>query len=533
MKLSEFIQAIETDEKSRAGSAIPVFLFLFALALRLYAALVPGIIFPDGIMYINTAKMIDAGQWGKLSHWGFFYNIYPFFIAALHKVINDWEFCARILSVFFGSLAIVPLYWIVKRIFDIRLAIMVSIFFIISPRLVEYSSNVIREPVFWFFALSALSAAVRGIQQKQWFFMALAALCIGLSIFTRMEGIALIPIILIWIYWFYQKEKAFAFKTFLMLSVVFLLSFPVIFGSPLILVKEKIGHWEFGLIGSRLPQMFGTGNTPAQQELQKDNEGSDAVTKTMSGNRYLVFLWQTVYKFFRSYHVLFIILFIVGIVRRKLVPYNSREILIGIWWSVFFIVALLYISRTHYLSTRHGMLMGIPGLLWVSIGFFELSDIIKKWVRRYKKIIFARQKQGIEIAVLIIVCIIVLPSTLSWSGVEKVEMKKAGIFLKKNVFTGQHLAVESRLNRLAFYSEADYVTIPDNIDAAELSHFLRSRKIDYLLIDKKTVGSSLAMFIEKSIDNDLEEININEFNNYKNYSFTLFKIKNNSSCRAL
>ena len=118
-----------------------------------------------------------------------------------------------------------------------------------------------------------------------------------------------------------------------------------------------------------------------------------------------------------------------------------------------------------------------------------------------------------------------LPSTLSWPGVEKVEMKKAGIFLKKDILAGQQLAVESRLNRLAFYSEADYVTIPDNIDAAELSHFLRSRKIDYLLIDKKTVGNSLSVFIEKSIDNDLEEINVNEFNNYKEYSFTLFKIR--------
>ena len=106
------MQAIQSDKKRFEGAMIPFILFLAALALRLYSAFVPGIIVPDGILYINMAKMIDTGEWGKITQYGF-YSLSPFLIVILHKVVPDWELAARILSILCGSLAVVPFYWII------------------------------------------------------------------------------------------------------------------------------------------------------------------------------------------------------------------------------------------------------------------------------------------------------------------------------------------------------------------------------------------------------------------------------------
>ncbi len=502
----------------------PFILFFSALALRLYSALAPGIIVPDGIMYINTAKLIDAGEWGKIAQYSF-YNLYPFLIAIFHKVIPDWELSARILSVLSGSLAVVPFYWVIKRLFDTKLAVAASIFFVISPRLIEYSSNVIREPVFWLFSLSALCAAAAGMQKKQPVFMVLSALFTGLSAFTRMEGLAVIPVVMFWVFWQYRVERTFSLSTFIVYTMIFIISFPILFLSPLIFVKGRLGHWELGHIGSKIPQILSTGNKTTEEAFRKNVEDSDVVTRAVAGNKYLVFFWQPIFKFFRSYHVLFILLFIVGVTRRKIVPFNSRELLIWSWWLAFFAVSLVYVSKIYYLSTRHGMLMGLPALLWVAAGFYEIGGILEKWGAGVKFVIPGRWKNGIAILTMAVICLVVLPSSLSWPGADKVELKKAGTCLKQMGYSNRKIAVEGRLNRLGFYSGAEYVTVPENSTAPEISAFLRSADVDYLVIDRRTMGQSMSLLVENFKRNNLQKIDIDEFNGYKNYSFSVFSIK--------
>lgn len=502
---------------------MPFILFLAALALRLYAALVPGIIVPDGILYINTAKMIEAGEWGRVAQHSF-YNLYPFLIVIFHKMVPGWELSGRILSVLSGSLAVVPFYWTIKRIFDARLALVASIFFIISPRLVEYSSNVIREPVFWCFSLSALCAAARGLQEKQGFFMALSALFVGLSAFTRMEGLALIPVVMFWACWQYRVEKLLSVKKLLVFLIVFLVSFPILFLSPLLLLKGMLGHWELGHIGSKIPRILSVDNDQAKQTFQNSLDESDIITRAISGNKYLVFLWQPIFKFFRSYHVIFVLLFIVGIVRRKIVPFNRREVLFWFWWVTFFAVSILYVSRIYYLSTRHGMLMGLPGLLWVAIGFYELVGLFDKWGIRTRFAVIDKLKNGPGILLMVVLCAVMLPSTLSWSGLDKVEMKEAGIYLRNNGYGKDILAVEPRINRLAFYTDAEFVTIPENVKAPELGEFFRLSRATLLVVDQNTMGSQLSNYIQTTGKQSLRAVHIDEFRNYHHYSINVYRI---------
>ncbi len=170
------------------------------------------------------------------------------------------------------------------------------------------------------------------------------------------------------------------------------------------------------------------------------------------------------------------------------------------------------------------MLMGLPGLLWVSIGFYEIVGLLDRWRTHITISPFKRSKNGTAVLTMGIICAIILPSTLSWSGADKSELKKAGLYLKETGYSHRKLAVESRLNRLGFYSEAEYATIPDNIKPSEIPAFLRSTGADYLIIDERTMGRPVALFVENAENNSLKRINVKEFDAYRNYSFTLFSI---------
>ncbi len=516
------MQTVPTNNNGVCKEVIIAFVLLFSAAvLRSCTALAPGIIVPDGITYINTAKMITAGRWQGIHDFGVF-SLYPFLIVLFQRLFSDWEVAARFISILFGSLAVIPFYMIVRRFFDLKIAIVAAVFFVISPRLVEYSSNVLREPVFWFFSLAGLCCALEGLYRRQWWFMVLSAFFVGLSAFTRMEGLAVAIIIMSWIPCHYWMQKNMTVKRLLVFLFIFIFSFPVLFFSPLLFLKNRIGQWEFGHIGSKIPIILKAGNKKAEQTFQQNIDESDAITKALSSNSYLVFLWQAIYKFFRSFHVLFIVLFIIGIIRRKAITYRPEEVLLVLWWLVFFLVSLVYISRTYYLSTRHGMLMGLPALAWVSVGFFEFLDILKKKVAKYGS--FKKWKDKLPITLLLLSCAIILPNTLSWSGSDKIEIKKAGIYLRERGYSKHKFAVEPRLARLAFYADAHFSTIDGNIESSEMAEFLRSKDADLLVVDKGTMGRPVKMFLQDP-QGSLEKIAVDEFERYEKYSFVLYRVK--------
>lgn len=506
------------NEPARA-IAIPIALFILALMFRIYAALVPGVIVPDAITYINTAKMINAGQWQGISDFGV-YSLYPFLILIFQKIFSDWEIAARMISICFGSLAVVPLYFLVKRMFDMKIALVVSIFFIISPRLVEYSSNVIREPVFWFFSITALWIAWEGIVQKKYIFMIGSGFFVGLAAFTRMEGIVLPVIIFLWICWDYWKHTKSGIKKPLALFMVFVVSFPVIFYTPLYFFKNRIGRWELGHVTSKIPRMLATGDEEAAGTFTKIIEDSDDVSKRLSGNKLFYFLWQVIYKFFHSYHIIFIFLFLIGIIRRKVIPYNSREVPIIIWCLLFFLALFLYVSKTNGLSTRHGTLISIPAFVWVSIGFFELSDILRNIAARLK--IKAEFIKKLPLILILVICMFTLPKTLSWPGYDKVELKEAGIYLKQLGLSTERLAGEARLRRVAFYANSDFVEIPSTVDGKSLEEFLISKQARVLIIDEKTADESILRFTKDPGKKNLKKIEAERFRTFKEYSFSVF-----------
>ncbi|MDD3846749.1 MAG: glycosyltransferase family 39 protein [Syntrophorhabdaceae bacterium] len=511
------------DLLSRYQRLTPLVLLAFALLLRLYGAVVPGMITPDGVLYINTARMIEAGQWQRVSEESF-YTIYPFLIVLFQKIIPNWETAGRMVSVTFGSLAVLPLYLLFKRIFDARIAVAVVIAFTVSHKILEFSSNVLREPVFWCFSLFALWAAWEGISRRKWFMVTAAGFFAGLSAMARMEGIALIGIITLWMVWvlLYKEHRV---RTFLIYALVVLVIFPATFAVPLTLLKAETGRWELGLVGSRLPTLITGDSDEVLAARASESAGPQtpaSVPERSSARNQIHLAVGLLSKYFGSFPVIFLGLLFFGVFRRRVYPCSDREIPVLIWLFVYLAVSWAYMSRTGYLSTRHGLLMGIPSFLWVGIGFFELNERIRRLVRSKAKRLTARHATFLFVAVL---SAAILPRTLAWPGHEKVEMKKAGIYLKGAGHLDDKLAVELRLTRLVFYADANYVVIPGKIRASAMYDFLVSVKAAYLIVDEKNMGPAVREFIKNSAPTTLERIPVPEFEGYKRYSFAVFRIR--------
>ncbi len=487
----------------------------------MYMVLTADVITPDGLLYIKIARLIDTGNWKAVYEDGF-YSTYPFIIVLFRKVFSDWEMAGRMASAVLGSLAVLPFYFLLRRIFDLRIAVVASVFFVLSPRLVQYSSDVLREPLFWCCSLASLWAAWKGIEGRKWVFIVLASLFAGLASFTRTEGLALIPIIILWMAWglLYRERRV---LWCLGLLLVFLASFPVIFIGPLHFLKSKTGYWELGQIGTKIPDLLERADTAGPAATGRVSPEEKSLFARVAGNRYVSSLWETSCKYFRSFHVVLIALLFFGIVRRKTVPYSEKEMLFLIWFLVYLLLTLSYAFKVSYVSTRHGLLMGIPSLLWVSIGFWELSSRLEGLAtkRRWN----AKLTRHIAVWFLVLVCLSIIPKTLQSADRGKKELRTAGIYLKGAGYGEERFVVEPRINRVTFYKGGEFINIPPGMDHSALGPFLRASGARFLVVDLRTIDECVKGFTGHTADLRIDRVDLSEFRNYKEYSFAVYRIR--------
>ena len=89
------------------------------LGLRLFAFFHTTVISPDGVFFIHQARIIYYGLKDSVNSLGLVYlSNYPLFIAGVYTIVGDWVASAKLVSLFFGTLTLVPLYLLSRRFFD-------------------------------------------------------------------------------------------------------------------------------------------------------------------------------------------------------------------------------------------------------------------------------------------------------------------------------------------------------------------------------------------------------------------------------
>lgn len=201
-----------------------------------------------GLMDFDAAKN-QPTPWEK-------YNITPFWLRlSFHdhpplffwiqnlslKIFGENTLALRLPSALLGTMSVLLIYFITKKITNEFLAIIISLFASTNPYLVWVSRLGLQESTTIFFMLLAIFFFLHSEKnQKNYFFFGIS---LGLAVLTKYTSFILLPLILTYIY--FNRDKKFFQKNYLWIG--FLLS--LIIFSPVIIYNimllKTFGHFDF------------------------------------------------------------------------------------------------------------------------------------------------------------------------------------------------------------------------------------------------------------------------------------------------
>jgi 4-amino-4-deoxy-L-arabinose transferase-like glycosyltransferase len=296
--MNKFIAFLKTLNEKQ----VLLLLIGVTFGLRLYAVLMAQGIAIDSAEYGFVARNFLKGHYikGLSSPAPPFYS---FLIFLFSPDSTHVEITGRLISLFFGTLTIIPLFYLVKEAIGQKEAIFSALFYSFHLYLVTYSGMLLTEATYWGLLILSVYFFWTGLKREKLWKMALSGFFLGLAYLTRPEGIGYVLVYLIWIIveggvkkrWF----KKFLFMGGLTLTVL-------IFVTPYILyIHQETGQW---LISKKA--------VAVQTDLLKENpEQIDPPmvikqNKPVSGGSKILwithnivqFLPSVTYRYLRAYH---------------------------------------------------------------------------------------------------------------------------------------------------------------------------------------------------------------------------------------
>jgi hypothetical protein len=507
-------------------SIILTTLFLGALAVRWIAILRTPIIAPDAIFYIKAAKLFSAGAYYDALRLCSF-SLFPLLISPWYKIFGDWVMAGQWVSTLCGALTVIPLYLLARRIFDEKIALWGTIFYIICPQLVMFSAEILRNIPFVLFYVTALWLGYTGIKDEKMGYLALAGIVIFLSVLIRREGILLLIILSLFLMWRLIKERVSWRKATLLFAFLFISFFGIFF-----------------ILGAFAPEIMKV--TPVLSERVKD-EASVSFTnstikdiekeieeKNLSNHgknlfqlaknyRFFIYFFHVIYKSINAFSVPLFLLFLFGFIRRKKVGYRADEFLLVAVYGIFIAAFLLYINTTHYFSARYSFPLVVSSLIWSGVGFEELKERGTRWITARDFPLKDRAIRWVSPLLFLAICIPLLAIAWAPHRNNKLELKEIGLWLKDNGYAHSIIIGQYEFIRLAFYADGEFIELPKG-SYQEIMRFAREKEGDLLVLNGKTVNHLSLGFLEKISPRDLQRIDIPGIQTPK-YATTVFLIK--------
>lgn len=190
-------------------------IFIVALAVRLAAWNLIDSLYRDSVNFIvHAAQFSTESLRDKIQE-----PMHPLILKGIHRVLfpreadskalnqSSWEFSVFVDGLLFTLICLWLLFAIGRHLHSPEAGLWAAFFLAIMPYGVEYSINGLSE--FPFLALLLLSMYLvlkSQVQYGGWMF--LAGLCSGLIVLTRKEGIVLIPVILLYLFFRRKTQEA-------------------------------------------------------------------------------------------------------------------------------------------------------------------------------------------------------------------------------------------------------------------------------------------------------------------------------------
>ncbi len=458
-------------------------LLVVAFTIRLYVAIQTPVIAKDSIIYMQNAIHISSGEFIKGLEG--YPPVYSILIALFYRLFGDIELAGQSVSVLVGTLALLPFYWLTREIFGRQIAFWGAIFFAFQPFLIRYGGEIVSEPTYILFFVSAIYMAWKALKYDDLIYFLSFGFLAVLAYLTRPEGIGLFAGFIIWLpihLWLQKKKPSLllfgrilcVFLPFLLLGTIYLYQVRQITGEWRINAKRDMIA-DSGLKGALSTETFRSKENPSlNQEVPVWSFRGWVETKSLSGFviRYTKTFFLLILKFTGVLHQLLFAFVIYLLIKRKFFSYHLEGELFLAVFSLLYLMAmaLLYVDGRHLLQL-------VPLFLpWAAAGSLELSRRFESLDRSFK--VRNLQLRLSSQAILIILTIsIFLPKTLSGHRVDKLPLKDAGIWIhSQKINSPSILATDSRV---AYYAQGRHIQLTD---PGELVSFILKEKPDFVVI---------------------------------------------------
>ncbi|MBI5286007.1 MAG: glycosyltransferase family 39 protein [Deltaproteobacteria bacterium] len=516
------------EEINQKKHIFNLFILIFlAFLIRFLVLQHASLISPDGTHYVTIAKnLISKGQF--ISDGSHFPDIiqpplYPGILSIFIPLFNEPEFAGRVVSAAFGSLLIIPFFFLGIKVFCRKVAYIGSVLIAIYPILIESSITPLSESLYIFFVFTAILCGWIALERWEWKYSAIAGGLFGLSYLTRVEGIAyIISFFLISVLFSILKKRGlrgFLVATSAVIGFLFLVSpyhvyvwnkVGTFFTVPkinLILTHRAISRNLISTMSSegmnkeQMAEMVFFGLTDDSSELLANSlffKGSvslkDGADKTDKFKRspmpYSVFfkiassnIWRTYKRVYQRAIVLppgLLIFLIIGFFNDFWTYPNWKK---NLYLFMMFLSGHIFVLS--HVDSRF-ILSSVPIMvLWQSIGILKADEWLKRTLESYRSI-RPNLPFGVisRIFLASFLALSILPFTYTVfkqsSSIDD-SLKKAGLWMRENISPDSK--VMASRPQAAFYGGMKYLTLP----YAEFKDILKYAEVncgDYLLLYK-------------------------------------------------
>jgi hypothetical protein len=165
-----------------------------ALVLRLIKMARMPLISPDGPGYINDALAIGTKGLKSLFLHGFTgnFSIYSIALYVVNSAVGDPIISGQLVSLFFGLLLIVAVYFVAKAVMGPRAGLLAAFLTAVHPHLIRYSVDVLKDTMLFFFAIASVAIALIGHEKRKYLLVFLAGIMAWTTSVVRIFGVVVV-----------------------------------------------------------------------------------------------------------------------------------------------------------------------------------------------------------------------------------------------------------------------------------------------------------------------------------------------------
>lgn len=514
-------------------------LILIAFGVRLFLIQSHSHITADGPAYVAVGKKIISGEKYFDAVWSPFY---PVLIGITSLIFRDFEFAGRLVSVLFGSLLIIPLFFIAKWAFNEKVGIIASILIVLYPNLSKISSQVAPESTFIFLFLIGLIVSWLAISKEKNVFFLLSGLIWGICYLTRPEGFGyLVLLLIIGLIQFFKGQKR---RWTVHISLI-IIGFLIVSSPYILYLKRDTGRWSLSkkaeitiLLGEGVGkredwghfyEKFSHGLSENAKEIgyQRGAQYKGMIGYSLHNRRELIRRYLVNLHLVNKYVIpgLFppIIILLAGLgLFRGVLQETKKSLLLFLAFIPYFSLPFLVVPPRYFL-------LFVPLILiWAGKGVVEINkwfmELLLTFREKWKKI---RIKPVILESILIfLVLLSFVPFTFRpflKGEIEPNFYKDIGLWIRDNL--PQNAVIMSRKPWIPFYAQREEVPLP-YAPFPEIIKFAHYQGANYLIADENVIGDrpNLRFLFDEDYKSGKIKI-IHRFKNKAGRKIYLYKIK--------